>query len=137
MAFFYGVGGAGGAAALAPPWPRAEDVRGAMVPESFTEPLGEAAPRMVGDTHAAGPTRGRLAPGMHHDFAQYVAGVRRQVEARLVSWLDARVAEARDRGVDVAVVADGIRQLTLRGGKRMRAVLLAATYEACGGERGA
>jgi geranylgeranyl diphosphate synthase, type I len=107
-----------------------------MVPESFPEPLGEAAPRMVGDTHAAGPTRGRPAHGMHHDFAHYVAGVRQQVEAHLVSWLDARVAEARDRGVDVGVVAEGIRRLTLRGGKRMRAVLLAATYEACGGERG-
>ena len=52
-------------------------------------------------------------------------------------WLDARVAEARGRGVDVGVVADGVRQLTLRGGKRLRAVLLAAAYEACGGERGA
>ncbi len=92
---------------------------------------------MVGETNAAGPTRGRPAHAMHQDFAQFVARVRQQVEARLGPWLDARVAEARGHGADVGFVADGIRQLTLRGGKRMRAVLLAATYEACAGAGGA
>jgi len=71
------------------------------------------------------------------DFAHFVARVRQQVEARLGPWLDARVAEARGRGPDVGLVADGVRQLTLRGGKRLRAVLVAAAYEACGGDRGA
>ena len=74
---------------------------------------------------------------MHQDFAHFVARVRDQVEARLSSWLDARVAEARRRGSEVGLVADGVRQLTMRGGKRFRAVLLAATYEACGGGGGA
>ncbi len=34
-------------------------------------------------------------------------------------------------------MADAIRHLALRGGKRMRAILLAAAYEGCGGEAGA
>ncbi len=94
---------------------------------------------MVGETNAAGPTTGRPAHAMPHqeDFAQFVARVRQLVEARLVAWLDARVTAAHGRSADVGVVAGSIRELTLRGGKRLRAVLLAATYEACGGERGA
>ncbi len=72
---------------------------------------------------------------MNH--AHFVAQVREQIEALLGPWLEARVREARGRGDDVGVVAEGIRDLTLRGGKRLRAVLLAATYEACGGEGGA
>jgi geranylgeranyl diphosphate synthase type I len=74
---------------------------------------------------------------MHQDYAHLVARVRQQVEERLRAWLEARVGEARRRGADVGVVAEGIRDLTLRGGKRLRAVLLAAAYEACGGEGGA
>jgi geranylgeranyl diphosphate synthase, type I len=92
---------------------------------------------MVGETHAVGPAGGRTAYEMHQDFAHFVARIRHQVEARLSSWLDARVVEARGRGSEVGLVADGVRQLTMRGGKRLRAVLLAATYEACGGVGGA
>jgi geranylgeranyl diphosphate synthase type I len=73
---------------------------------------------------------------MHQDFAHFVARTRQQVEGRLSPWLDARVAEARGRGPEVGLVADGVRQLTLRGGKRLRAVLLAASYEACEGKGG-
>jgi len=69
-------------------------------------------------------------------FEHFLTRVRTQIDARLGVWLDARVAEARVRGAQVEAVADGVRQLALRGGKRMRAVLLAAAYEACGGEGG-
>ena len=69
-------------------------------------------------------------------FEPFVAHVRTRIDAWLASWLDGRVSEARGRGADVAVVADALRQLVLRGGKRMRAVLLAAAYEGCGGEGG-
>jgi geranylgeranyl diphosphate synthase type I len=69
-------------------------------------------------------------------FEQFVAAVRAQVDARLGWWLDGRVAEAQSRGDDVAAVADAVRHLVLRGGKRMRAVLLAATYEGCQGKGG-
>jgi geranylgeranyl diphosphate synthase type I len=73
---------------------------------------------------------------MQSEFELFVVRVRSQVEGRLGSWLDARVDEARGRGPEVESVADAVRQLALRGGKRMRAALLAAAYEACGGQGG-
>jgi geranylgeranyl diphosphate synthase type I len=69
-------------------------------------------------------------------FGQFVARVRADVDARLGPWLDERVARARSRGGDVEIVADAVRSLVMRGGKRMRAVLLAASYEACHGQGG-
>jgi geranylgeranyl diphosphate synthase type I len=79
----------------------------------------------------------RVMPGADPEFESFVAEVRAQIEKRLGPWLEARVAEGRNRGADVAAVADAVRQLALRGGKRMRAVLLAAAYEGCGGAGGA
>jgi geranylgeranyl diphosphate synthase, type I len=76
-------------------------------------------------------------PAMVEEFSLFVSRVRGQVEPRLAAWLDARVAEARHRGEAIGIVANGVRQLALRGGKRLRAVLLAAGYEACGGQGGA
>jgi geranylgeranyl diphosphate synthase type I len=69
-------------------------------------------------------------------FRRFVAQVRAEVDARLGPWLDVRVAHARHSGSEVESVADAVRSLVLRGGKRMRAVLLAASYEACEGEGG-
>jgi geranylgeranyl diphosphate synthase, type I len=71
--------------------------------------------------------------GDQGDFERFVAEVRSQVDARLATWLDARVTEAAARGANVGAVAEAVRQLVLRGGKRMRAVLLAATYLGCHG----
>jgi geranylgeranyl diphosphate synthase type I len=70
------------------------------------------------------------------DFALFVARVRETVEERLTVVLDRRLATARGRGADVEAAARALGQLTLRGGKRMRCVLLAAAYEAHGGEGG-
>jgi geranylgeranyl diphosphate synthase type I len=69
-------------------------------------------------------------------FARYVAQVRAQVDAWLQPWLAARVAEASRRGAAVEAVAMAGRELVLRGGKRMRAAILAAAFEACGGQGG-
>jgi hypothetical protein len=69
-------------------------------------------------------------------FDALVARVRAEVEAELGAWLDGRAAVARGRGAEVAVVADALRSLVTRGGKRLRAVLLAAAYDACGGPGG-
>jgi geranylgeranyl diphosphate synthase type I len=67
-------------------------------------------------------------------FARFVAHVRSEVDSYLASWLADRVEQARGRGGDVELVADALRSLVLRGGKRMRAVLLAAAYVgSCGG----
>ncbi|MDP9151948.1 MAG: polyprenyl synthetase family protein [Myxococcota bacterium] len=70
-------------------------------------------------------------------FVDFLLRVRLGVESLLVEWLDARVDDAQGRGAEVGAMADAIRHLALRGGKRMRAVLLAAAYEGCGGEEGA
>jgi geranylgeranyl diphosphate synthase type I len=94
---------------------------------------------MVGEAGVVAAPSGRWRganPVMPEQFGPFVSRVREQVEARLATWLDARVAEARGRGEAVGIVADSVRQLALRGGKRLRAVLLAAGYEACGGEGG-
>jgi geranylgeranyl diphosphate synthase type I len=70
------------------------------------------------------------------EFARFVASVRSTVDLRLATWLDARVAVAEGRGAAAGAVADALRQLAVRGGKRLRAVLLAAAYVGCGGEGG-
>jgi geranylgeranyl diphosphate synthase type I len=67
-------------------------------------------------------------------FGRYVAQVRAQVDAWLERWLAARVEEARGRGAAVEAVAHAGRELVLRGGKRVRAALLAGAYEACGAD---
>lgn len=69
-------------------------------------------------------------------FVAHIALTRAQVDAWLAPWLGARVDEARGRGAAVEAVAAAGRDLVLRGGKRLRAALLAAAYEACGGAGG-
>jgi geranylgeranyl pyrophosphate synthase len=61
-------------------------------------------------------------------FNTLLAHVRRDVDARLAGYLDARVADAVQHGADVEAMADAIRTLTLRGGKRLRAALVAVGY---------
>jgi geranylgeranyl diphosphate synthase, type I len=85
----------------------------------------------VGASGAAAPRAGDL--GLSEEFSRFVGYVRDQVGERLGVWLEARVAAARKRGGNVEYIAEALRQLVLRGGKRMRAVLLVAAYEACGG----
>lgn len=90
-------------------------------------------PDEVRTTRPGRPARPASEP---ERFAQFVLQVRSAVESRLDGWLQERVAQARTRGADVGAMADAVRQLALRGGKRMRAVLVAAAYEGCGGEEG-
>jgi len=71
------------------------------------------------------------------DFERFVSGVRNRVDGLAAAWLSARMAEVAAHGAEVEAAADAVRSLVLRGGKRMRAVLLAAAYEACSGDKGA
>jgi len=73
---------------------------------------------------------------MEDGFELFTADVRSRTDARLATWLEARTVAARGRGPDVEAVADAVRQLVMRGGKRVRPVLLVAAFEACGGEGG-
>jgi geranylgeranyl diphosphate synthase type I len=68
-------------------------------------------------------------------FEDFAAHVRADVDAYLAAWLDAAVSRAASRGADVEAIADAVRTLVLRGGKRLRAILVAAAFEACGGSR--
>lgn len=65
-------------------------------------------------------------------FSARLAEVRRRLDAWLGPWLKARLDEARGRGEAVHAIASAVSDLALRGGKRVRAGLLAAAYEACG-----
>jgi geranylgeranyl diphosphate synthase type I len=75
--------------------------------------------------------------GVTGAFDAFAATARAGVDARLASWLDDKVAAAREHGPEVAAVVDAVRSLAVRGGKRWRAVMLAAAYEGLGGEGGA
>ena len=70
-------------------------------------------------------------------FTAYAARVRPNLEGALTRYLDAVGSSVRHLPSDVQATVDTVRDLSLRGGKRLRAVLLAAGYEACGGEGGA
>lgn len=69
-------------------------------------------------------------------FRTYARTIKADVDARLAAYLEQRVTWAETLGADVGAVIDAFRSLAIRGGKRLRAVLLAASYEACGGEGG-
>ncbi len=94
--------------------------------EERHEPLSRGLPPVVRGT----------APAMPQEFREFVVEVREAVESRLRPWLEGRVAQAARQSPDVAAVAEAVAGLTMRGGKRLRAVLLAAAYEACEGEGG-
>jgi geranylgeranyl diphosphate synthase type I len=88
------------------------------------------------DLNGTRSTQGNAAATMPNDFALFAARVRSSVEERLAATLERRITTARKRGPDVEAVAGALSDLALRGGKRMRCVLLAAAYEAHGGEGG-
>src|SRR5260221_5048072 len=61
-------------------------------------------------------------------FLTLVDTVRSEVDMRLSGLLDARLDEARELGPAVVEMVRGLRELTLRGGKRLRAALVVAGY---------
>ncbi len=69
-------------------------------------------------------------------FGAYAKRVRVELEAELERWLDQERSLARALHPEAGVVVDAMSELCTRGGKRFRAVLVAASYEACGGEGG-
>ncbi len=70
-------------------------------------------------------------------FAAYAAPVKATLDKALAAYLEQVAASVRHLPGDVQATVETVRDLSLRGGKRLRAVLLAASYEACGGEGGA
>jgi geranylgeranyl diphosphate synthase type I len=64
-------------------------------------------------------------------FSSLLECVRGDVDARLARWLGPRVAQALEISAEVGAAASAIERLALRGGKRMRAALVVAGFEAC------
>ena len=73
----------------------------------------------------AAPSRGGA-----HDFGALLGDVRARIDERLDHWLRPRVAAATLISEEVGTVAFAVQDLALRGGKRMRAALVAAGFEA-------
>jgi geranylgeranyl diphosphate synthase, type I len=70
-------------------------------------------------------------------FSAYAARVKPELDAELAGYLDRVSVSVRHLPGDVQATVEAVRDLSLRGGKRLRAVILAAGYDACGGEGGA
>jgi geranylgeranyl diphosphate synthase type I len=62
------------------------------------------------------------------DFSSLLAHVRPAIEARLTALWAAKIAALHRHGPAVVAMGDASRELTLRGGKRFRAALLAAVH---------
>lgn len=67
------------------------------------------------------------------NFETLLSNVRVRLDERLAEWLGPRVGAAAQISAEVGVAADAVRQLALRGGKRMRAALVAVGYETIAG----
>jgi geranylgeranyl diphosphate synthase type I len=64
------------------------------------------------------------------DFPTLLAGARAEVDRRLAAFWDEKLTALHACGPEVVAMAAAARDLTLRGGKRYRAALLAAAYAA-------
>ncbi len=71
------------------------------------------------------------------EFLELAVRVRLEIEAELARTLREAASRAKDAGPRAHDVVDALAELAMRGGKRLRAVLVAAGYEACDGEGGA
>ena len=78
-----------------------------------------------------------MAPsvGSEVDFVAFAKGVKADVDARLGAFALDRIARAEAAGQDVGAVAKALFDVALRGGKRVRPVMVAAGAIACGGQR--
>lgn len=67
-------------------------------------------------------------------FTSFAGLVRARVETELVRIFDEETIAAKADGSSSAVVIDALRQITMRGGKRLRPALLGVGFIAAGGE---
>ena len=76
--------------------------------------------------------RGRVnaKPISGNPFTALAAGIKRDVDMRLEAMFEARVAAAASIGSEFAEIVTALRDLCLRGGKRLRPALLIAGYRA-------
>lgn len=70
----------------------------------------------------------------HNAFLELLGRLRPEIDRRIAERYDAVVARARTHGPHVAAMVEASRDLALRGGKRLRAGLIAAGWLAAGGD---
>ena len=73
---------------------------------------------------------GELRVRSEKAFAKLVAEVRPCIDVQIREWLRPRVVAATELSEEVGAVAEAVRDLSLRGGKRLRAALVATGFEA-------
>ncbi len=66
-------------------------------------------------------------------FAALLTSVRERVDERLSAWLRPKTERAQSIGREAGAAAAALQDLTLRGGKRLRAGLVALGYASCAG----
>src|ERR1041385_380780 len=76
----------------------------------------------------AGPSRRGAKALRQNPFLALVSTVREEMDTRLAGLLDAKMDSARAPGPEVEDMERALRDLCLRGGKRLRAALLVAGY---------
>ncbi|HET7538956.1 MAG TPA: polyprenyl synthetase family protein [Polyangiaceae bacterium] len=89
------------------------------------------APRGKRPSGPAGPTP-RVAPKalVQNPFFALLGAVQSEVDQRLRGFLETRLDVARRHGPEVVEMVSAVRDLCLRGGKRLRPALLVAGYRA-------
>ncbi len=66
---------------------------------------------------------------------EWIKAHRANVDAKLRRYLDAQIRHARDTSADSLELVEGIDSLTMRGGKRLRPIVLAAGFASVAPER--
>jgi geranylgeranyl diphosphate synthase type I len=92
-----------------------------------------ATSKTPGGARVAGRSPTNTPPG--NPFLALVNDVRGDLEARLCGFLDAAVDQASTYGADLVAMVSAIRDLCLRGGKRLRPALAIAGFRAAGNKR--
>ena len=69
------------------------------------------------------------------DVGAFLADVKRRVDRRLEEYLTAKLEDARATSADSLELVEGVRALTLRGGKRLRPIVLSAAFRAVDPDR--
>src|SRR4051812_18774790 len=74
------------------------------------------------------------APAELAEFTALLAGFREKLDRALADWLEAKRGEAMAAvSPETLQLIDGVGQLAVQGGKRLRPALVYYTYRACGG----
>jgi len=81
-----------------------------------------------GRTRRPPTVRGQAKLIRGNPFIALLSTVRRDVDARLRGYLDARLDAVRTHGREVTDMVGAVRDLSLRGGKRLRAALVVAGF---------